>query len=201
MKSCDVTNAYFQAAPATRLMLMAQPKGGVPDSSIPPEACFICRVPVYGSVDAGRGFYLRMDFEVKDCEFIASKILPALHILRSKDDRLIGMLATHVDDLLMAYHDEAEENFKKLFAKFTVGKVEECNFRYCGRRFTQDPDFTIHIDAKEALPPTSPQNWIALQGWNMQPSGDWTMRCYNAVSILCDNLSQNLSSANLAKNN
>ena len=59
------------------------------------------------------------------------------------------MLATHVDDLLMAYHDEAEENFRKLFAKFTVGKVEECNFRYCGRRFTQDPDFTIHIDAAD----------------------------------------------------
>ena len=149
VKSCDITNAYFQAAPATRLMLMAQPKGGVPDPDIPPEACFICRVPVYGSVDAGRGFYLRMDFEVKDCEFTASKILPALYFLRSKDDRLIGMLATHVDDLLMAYHEEAEENFRKLFAKFTVGKVEECNFRYCGRRFTQDPDFTIHIDAAD----------------------------------------------------
>ena len=45
IRSSDVTNAYFQAAPATRL-LMAQPPGGVPDPDVPDDACFICRVRV-----------------------------------------------------------------------------------------------------------------------------------------------------------
>ena len=82
LKGSDVTNAYFQAKPLTRLLLMRQPTGGLGDPDVPAEACLLCRVPIYGSIDAGsgRGFYLRMDSKIKTAGMKASKVMPALYI-------------------------------------------------------------------------------------------------------------------------
>ena len=53
LKGSDVTKAYFQAKPLTRFLLMKQPAGGLGDPDVPAEACLLCRVPIYGSIDAG----------------------------------------------------------------------------------------------------------------------------------------------------
>ena len=60
LKGSDVTNAYFQAKPLTRLLLMRQPTGGLGDPDVPAEACLLCRVPIYGS----------MQVEVSTCAWI-----------------------------------------------------------------------------------------------------------------------------------
>ena len=36
-----------------------------------------------------------------------------------------------------------------LLGRFSVGKIEETSFRYCGPRFTQSEDFTVCVDAQE----------------------------------------------------
>ena len=41
LKGSDVTNAYFQAKPLTRLLLMRQPTGGLGDPDVPAEACLL----------------------------------------------------------------------------------------------------------------------------------------------------------------
>ena len=74
LRTADITNAYFQAAPMMRLLLMAPPRGGLTmfDAEIPEDAVLMCRVPVYGTKDAGRGFYLRMNTEILAQGFVAS---------------------------------------------------------------------------------------------------------------------------------
>ncbi|CAL1129119.1 unnamed protein product [Cladocopium goreaui] len=149
LKGSDVTNAYFQAKPLTRLLLMRQPTGGLGDPDVPAEACLLCRVPIYGSIDAGRGFYLRMDSEVKTAGMNASKVMPALYYHQDENGELDAMLCTHVDDLLFAHKPSGAKVIEEILGKFSVGKTEEGSFRYCGRRFTQHDDFTIEIDAEE----------------------------------------------------
>ena len=145
LKGSDVTNAYFQAKPLTRLLLMRQPTGGLGDPDVPAEACLLCRVPIYvpiyGSIDAGRGFYLRMDSKIKTAGMKASKVMPALYYHQDENGELDAMLCTHVDDLLKV--------IQEILGKFSVGKTEEGSFRYCGRQFTQHDDFTVEIDAEE----------------------------------------------------
>ena len=59
------------------------------------------------------------------------------------------MMCTHVDDLLFAYTDEGKEAVDAILNRFSVGKIEEGSFRYCGRRFSQDDDYTIHVDVRD----------------------------------------------------
>ena len=57
--SADITSAYFQGRPLDRVLLMRQPRGGLP--GVEPDVLFLVRVPVYGITDSGRGFWLRLD--------------------------------------------------------------------------------------------------------------------------------------------
>ena len=124
LKGSDVTNAYFQAKPLTRLLLMRQPTGGLGDPEVPAEACLLCRVPIYGSIDAGRGFYLRMDSEVKTAGMKASKVMPALYYHQDENGNLDAMLCTHVDDLLFACKPSGGKVIQETLGKFSVGKTE-----------------------------------------------------------------------------
>ena len=148
LKGSDLTNTYFQAKPLTRLLLMRQPTGGLGDPDVPAEACLLCRVPIYGSIDAGRGFYLRMDSEVKTAGMKASKVMPALHYHQDENGELDAMLCTHVDDLLFAHKPRGAKGIQEILGKVSVGRAEEGSFRYCGRRFTQHDDFTIEIELR-----------------------------------------------------
>ena len=151
LRTADITNAYFQAAPMTRLLLMAPPRGGLRmlKGKFPEDAVLMCRVPVYGTKDAGRGFYLRMNAEILARGFVASQICPATYFLFGKDQHLAAMMCTHVDDLLFADTDEGKEAVDAILNRFSVGKIEEGSFRYWGRRFSQDEDCTLHVDVRD----------------------------------------------------
>ena len=109
----------------------------------------MCRVPVYGTKDAGRGFYLQMNAEIQARGFVASQICPATYYLFGKAQHLAAMMCTHVDDLIFAYTGEGKEAVDAILNRFSVGKIEEGSFRYCGRRFSQDKDCTIHVDVRD----------------------------------------------------
>ena len=55
-------------------------------------------------------------------------------------------MTTHVDDLLYAYLEEGKETMDRLLSKFEVGSTETGCFGYCGKQFTQGPDYGISID-------------------------------------------------------
>ena len=54
LHSADVASAYFQGRLLDRVLIMRQPRGGLP--GIDPEVFFLVRVPIYGLTDSGRGF-------------------------------------------------------------------------------------------------------------------------------------------------
>ena len=142
--SADVTSAYFQAKPLDRVLLMRQPRGGLP--GVPDDALLLVRLPIYGLCDSGRGFWLRLDSEAREVGLKPSLIFPAFYCLKNQDNKPIAVMTTHVDDLLYAYLPEGKEAMDRLLSKFEVGSTETGCFRYCGKQFTQGPDYSITID-------------------------------------------------------
>ena len=57
---------------------------------------------------------------------------------------LIGMIATHLDDLLYCYLDEGKSTIENILQKFTIGKTENG-----GRQFVQCDDFSVSISTSE----------------------------------------------------
>ena len=150
--SADITNAYFQSEPLTRLLLMSQPRGGLTqyDPEIPEDALLMCRVPIYGTKDAGRGFYLRMHGEIIKAGFLPSSVSPAMYYKVNEEKKLEALLCTHVDDLLFCHDGQkGKKAIDDLLGRFSVGKIEETSFRYCGRRFAQDENFSVSVDVQE----------------------------------------------------
>ena len=147
LHSADVASAYFQGKPLDRVVLMSQPRGGLP--GVDPEALLLIRVPIYGLTDSGRGFWVRLDGDAKECGLKASMIYPALYYLPGNDGSCVALLATHVDDLLFTYLPEGEEKIMKFLQKFELGSQEVDNFRYCGKQFSRELDGTITIDVAD----------------------------------------------------
>ena len=75
--SSDIKNAYFQAMPIDRIVIMRQPQGGLP--GVDPEAFLLIRVPVYGLCDSGRGFWKKVDHDAKEVGLLSSRIFPAFY--------------------------------------------------------------------------------------------------------------------------
>ena len=135
---------YFQARPLDRVLLMRQPRGGLPGVS--PHPLLLVRLPIYGLCDSGRGFWLRLDADAKDVGLKPSRIFPAFYCLKNEEGKPIAVMTTHVDDLLYAYLPEGESTMTRLLSKFEVGTAEVGVFRYCGKQFTQADDFSVTID-------------------------------------------------------
>ena len=146
LHSADVANAYFQARPLDRILLMRQPRGGLPN--VDPEALLLIRVPVYGLTDSGRGFWLKLNDEAIEAGMQPSLIYPAFYF-KLHENKCVAVLTTHVDDLLYAFLPEGKEATEKLLSKFELGASEQSTFRYCGKQFTQTEDGTITIDVAD----------------------------------------------------
>ena len=120
----------------------------------------IARLPIYGTIDASCGFYLRMNGEITSGGLKCSKITPALYYLRNPKGELIGVIATHVDDLLYCYLDEGKNlgksTIENILKKFTIGKTEGGKFRYCGRQFVQREDFSVNVSTREGCKTVKP---------------------------------------------
>jgi len=60
IKSADIQSAYLQGKPVDRVILYKIPRGGIPEHGVKEGAVIAARVPIYGTKDAGRGFWLRL---------------------------------------------------------------------------------------------------------------------------------------------
>ena len=61
------------------------------------------------------------------------------------------VLLTHVDDVMWAAKPGYENIVPRILEKFEVRKVEESKFRFCGKEFAQDDDFTIRVTCKDNI--------------------------------------------------
>ena len=133
LPSADVSNAYFQSEPLDRVLLLRQPRGGLPQVDL--NAALSVRVPVYGLTESGRSFWLRLSSDAKKAGLTPSIIYPAFLYKLDEENRCIAMLTTHVDDLLYSHLPEAKEVMDSLLGSYELGSLEQTNFRYCGKAF------------------------------------------------------------------
>jgi hypothetical protein len=149
IKSADITNAYFQGEKLTRPMLFRQPKGGLTkydgDDGMQEDNYLLAQVPVYGTRDAGRGFWKKLRKAFINAGFRENRVFRALYSFTDKDGKLMCVAGSHVDDLLWANHPEAEHIVQKVLGEFEFGKIDSRNFTYCGKEVATDKDGNITI--------------------------------------------------------
>ena len=147
IKCLDVTNAYFQGEEIDRVLLLSQPKGGLP--GMEPDEHMLARAPIYGSVDGGRRFWKKLRRTVKRKGLRENRICRALYSYTDKDGVVQMLLASHIDDLLWACDPSCDWIVKELIDEFKCGTVESGSFKYCGKEIVQDEDFTIHVSCAD----------------------------------------------------
>ena len=155
IKSGDITNAYFQGCPLERLILMRQPSGGVPDVDVSADTMFVARVPIYGTCDAGRGFWKKLRHDIVSTGLKENAVIRALYIYQ-EDGEPKSMLATHVDDMLWATKPGYEDRVLQLLDRYTIKTVESGTFRFCGRDVILHPDFSISVKCKDTTEKIEP---------------------------------------------
>ena len=144
--SADITNAYFQGNELDRLMLFKQPPGGLP--GLPEEAHLVARVPIYGTRDAGRGFWKKLREVILKCGMTENQVLKATYSIE-ENGKILAILGTHVDDILWATVPEKQHVIDAILEKFKCGTQEKRNFRYCGKEVRQSDDFSIKVTCSD----------------------------------------------------
>ena len=114
-------------------MLYRIPAEGIPEEGIAGEAIWASRVPIYGTMVAGRGLCLKLKNTCKQVNFSLNRILPTLFTLRREESKIIAVMSSNVDDLLYGYHLEGAEALTSVLQQSMVGKEEHNALRFCGK--------------------------------------------------------------------
>ena len=114
IRSADISSAYLQGKQNDRVILYRIPKGGIPEEGIEEGQVLAARVPIYGTKDAGRGFWLRLTEVVKEHNYTLNKILPTMFSLRD-NGKIVGVMSSNVDDLLYGSLPEFEGAMNNIF--------------------------------------------------------------------------------------
>ena len=134
---------------------MKQPPGRVPDVDIGADTMFVARVPIYGTCDAGRGFWKKLRHDILSTGLKENAVIRALYIYQ-EDGEPKSMLATHVDDKLWATKPGYEDRVQQLLDRDTIKTVESGTFRFCGREVIQHSDFSVSVKCKDSTEKIEP---------------------------------------------
>ena len=134
---------------------MRQPPGGVPHVDISTDTMFVARVPIYGTCDAGRGFWKKLRHDILSTGLKENAVIRALYIYQ-EDGEPKSMLATHVDDMLWATKSGYEDRVQQLLDRYTIKTVESGTFRFCGREVIQHSDFSVSVKCKDTTEEIEP---------------------------------------------
>ena len=92
IKSADISNAYLQGIENDRIILYRIPKGGIPGEGVEEGAVIAARVPIYGTRDTGRGFWLRLKEVVVENGYTLNQFLPTMFTLRDAEGKIFTVL-------------------------------------------------------------------------------------------------------------
>ena len=148
IKSADISSAYLQGKQNDRVILYRIPRGGIPEEGIEEGSVLAARVPIYGTKDAGRGFWLRLKEVAIDNGYILNKILPTMFSLRVHG-KIVGVMSSNVDDLLYGSLPGHEQAMNDLLDTFSVRERNDAPFRFCGKEVAQHNDHSITVTAKD----------------------------------------------------
>ena len=182
LHSADVTSAYFQGRPLDRVLMMRQPRGGLP--GVEEGIVYLVRVPIYGLTDSGRGFWLRLDGDAKVCGMKASQFFPGLYYLPGSNGDACALICTHVDDLLHCYLPEGKDVMDSFLAKFNIGSAETNSFRYCGKQFDRSSGGDIHVDTVDNTRKIRPITFDAKRVGTERITGDDITRLRSVTGSL-----------------
>ena len=145
----DIKGAFLEAGPLQsryRPLFARQPQGGVPGLS--PEDVIEVTGNVYGSNDAPFNWYQMFSSSVSEHGWLKSQFDSCLFYLRDPQGNLVGVLAAHVDDTIVAGEGPVfDEAVRKLKAKFPYRKWRVGSGEFCGIQYIQCPtsfEITYH---------------------------------------------------------
>ena len=140
LMAIDLKTAFLQGTPygSDRLIFCRPPSDVSELLKVDPDVLFRLHKSCYGLSDAPRHFYLRVSKSLVDYRCEVSKYDKALFLYRKKSV-VEGFVCVHVDDLLLSGHGAFQQHVvDRLRKDYTIGKIEEGSFTYCG--------LTIHSD-------------------------------------------------------
>ena len=161
LKSADFQNAYFNADPIDRLLLLRPPKGGLPGHDPEEKIAIAANKPIYGTADAGRQLYKRVRKIAHQVGMTECKSLPAVYSYQVDGDIKI-LMGTHVDDVLWCADPEYEHIMDKFLKGFIVKSIDcamDKPFRFCGCMYSQDKDYNVFVEAKDNTEKILPINF------------------------------------------
>ena len=145
----DIKGAFLEAGPLEsrfRPLYASLPAGGLPGASS--EQLVEILGNVYGQNDAPAAWYKVFDSEVLAAGFSRSRYDACLYTLRDSQNRLVGILGSHVDDTVTGGHGEVyEQALKRLKNRFPYRKWRISEGEFCGAHYKQCPKtFEIEMD-------------------------------------------------------
>ena len=146
--SVDAKSAFLQGTNIEREVFVKPPKEFKRKFG---KALWRLRKVLYGLKDAPRAWYVRVDQFLKSLGCKAVTVEPALYYF-AIEDRLEGVIATHVDDFYMAGTERFHRQVvSKLMSEFVVGELKTKKFVFCGWNLEQKEDGSIKIDIAHAI--------------------------------------------------
>ena len=136
IKTSDVASAFLQGIEIDRDVFVLPPK----ERRVPGVLWKLLK-PVYGLVDAPRGWYLALDEELVKAGCESCLLDPAMYLhftVDREEKKLEGMALTHVDDVLHGGSEDFDKNVMgSVKSSFKFGLEETQAFRYVGMNMTQ----------------------------------------------------------------
>ena len=137
IKSIDGTSAFLQGAPIEREVFVRPPK-----ERRVPGMLWQLKKPVYGLIDAARGWHLALSKKLIEAGSKKCIVDPAMYLSFSEVDnerRIDGIVLTHVDDLMHGGTKNFENNFMHIVKNsFVFSEEESERFRYIGMNMVQE---------------------------------------------------------------
>ena len=158
LKSADFQNAYFNADPIDRLLLLRPPKGGLPGHDPAKKVAIVANKPIYGTPDAGRQLYKKVRRIAQENGILECASMPAL-FTHQVDGDIKLMMATHVDDVLWCAAPGYEYIMDNFLKGFIVKSIDTDKFRFCGCAYYQDDDCNVYVNAKDNTEKILPINY------------------------------------------
>ena len=164
LRSYDAQSAYLQAGGISRLLLLRLPGVDPPPGTLPNQIVKACG-SIYGTRDAGRGWYLFLKEHFKKYGWRELRLEKAVYVWLDRDGKLRAIAHSHVDDLLTAYDKNCKEVLDILdnLQRELHMKMKQNDFLYCGKWVTANDQHVMatQADAADALEDIElPAEWI-----------------------------------------
>ena len=131
----DAQAAFLQTEGISRLLVLRLPAENQPTGTLPNQLV-IANASIYGTRDAPRAWYLRLKSILAELEIVEMQLEKSLFVWRDASGPRI-VLATHVDDFIVAWRladEQAAEKLESMKRKLRLKDVRGgSQATYCGK--------------------------------------------------------------------